>query len=280
MSGELGVATGHSQLQQNLGSPRPNAAQGSTISPVASWFERTVIDAGRLPLFLCFLAFIVTFVVTRSITRMIRAGRGPFGDNVSSSGLHIHHAVPGVILLTTGAFLAVGAGDEAGWAEIAGVMVGVGTSLVLDEFALILRLDDVYWAEEGRISVEMVALTIGCLGLVLIGLNPFRVDRTAGTAFVVTTLIFIVFHLVLVVIAVAKGKFRLALFGTFIPILSLVGASRLARPSSRWATRFYDDDKLQRAELRSARLDARYGPAIRRASNALGGAPETGDGQE
>ena len=61
-------------------------------------------------------------------------------------------------------------------------MVGVGTSLVLDEFALILRLDDVYWAEEGRISVEMVALTIGCLGLVLIGLNPFRVDRPGRSA--------------------------------------------------------------------------------------------------
>ena len=78
-----------------------------------SWFERAVIDAGRLPLFLCFVAFVVTFVATRSITRMIRAGRGPFGDNVSSSGLHIHHVVPGVILLITGAFLAVGAGDEA-----------------------------------------------------------------------------------------------------------------------------------------------------------------------
>jgi hypothetical protein len=247
---------------------------------VISWFERAVIDAERLPLFLCFVAFVITFVATRSITRMIRAGRGPFGDNVSSSGLHIHHAVPGVILLITGAFLAVGAGDEAGWAEIAGVMVGIGTSLVLDEFALILRLEDVYWAEEGRVSVEMVALAAGCLGLVLIGSNPFRIDGSAGAAVLAGTLVFTVVHLALAVVVVIKGKFRLALFGTFIPLLSIFGATRLARPSSRWATRFYDDDKIQRAESRAAKFDARYQPAIRRASNVVAGAPETGAGKE
>jgi hypothetical protein len=252
-------------------------ARACTVLPVISWFDRLVIDAGRLPLFLCFVAFVVTFIATRSITRMIRVGRGPFGDNVSSTGLHIHHAVPGVILLITGAFLAVGAGDEAGWAEVAGVMVGIGTSLVLDEFALILRLEDVYWAEEGRISVEMVALAAGCLGLVLIGSDPFRIEGSAGTAILVGTVAFTAIHLGFVGVAVTKGKFRLALFGAFIPLLSLVGAIRLARPTSRWATRFYDDDKIQRAELRAAQFDARYQPAMRRASNVVAGAPETGE---
>jgi hypothetical protein len=185
-----------------------------------------------------------------------------------------------VILLITGAFLAVGAGDEAGWAEIAGVMVGIGTSLVLDEFALILRLEDVYWAEEGRVSVEMVALAAGCLGLVLIGSNPFRIEGSAGDAVFAGTLIFTVVHLALAVVVVIKGKFRLALFGTFIPLLSVFGATRLARPSSRWATRFYDDDKIERAELRAAKFDARYQPAIHRASNVVAGVPETGEGKD
>jgi len=66
---------------------------------MTGWFETTIVDIGRLPLFLCFLAFIITFVVTRVITRLIRAGTGPFGDNVSASGVHVHHAVPGVVLL-------------------------------------------------------------------------------------------------------------------------------------------------------------------------------------
>ncbi|MEM9515635.1 MAG: hypothetical protein AAGA42_12335 [Actinomycetota bacterium] len=240
------------------------------------WFERTIVDTGRLPLFLCFLAFIVTFAVTRGITRMIRAGRGPFDDNVSSSGVHVHHAVPGVILMSSGAFLAVGAGGAAGWSEIAGIMVGIGASLVLDEFALILHLDDVYWAEDGRVSVEMVALAVACLGLGLLGSNPFRVDGTEDLPILVGTIIGITLHLVFVAIAVAKGKYRMALLGTFIPLISLVAATRLARPTSRWARR-YDKAKLRRATERAQRHDARYGPVGRRVSDVVAGAPETAE---
>src|SRR6478672_13334653 len=107
----------------------------------------------NVPLLVCFAAFVLTFIVTRTITRMIRAGKGPFHDNVSGSGLHIHHAVPGILLLVIGAFVAVGtSGSDSAWTIVAAVLVGVGTSLVLDEFALILHLQDVYWADEGRIS--------------------------------------------------------------------------------------------------------------------------------
>ena len=119
-------------------------------SPVADWFQEHVVDRGRLPLFACFAVYIVTFLGTRTVTRLIRSGRGPFTDNVSASGLHVHHAVPGIVLLVTGAFMAVSIANDSGWMVVAGILVGVGTSLVLDEFALILHLQDVYWAEEGR----------------------------------------------------------------------------------------------------------------------------------
>src|SRR5580692_7628040 len=66
---------------------------------MASWWQRDMIAPGKLPLMLCFLAFVVTFAVTRTITRMIRDGRGPFRNQVTSSGTHIHHSVPGIILL-------------------------------------------------------------------------------------------------------------------------------------------------------------------------------------
>ena len=117
---------------------------------MASWWHRDVIAAGKLPLMLCFLAFVLTFVLTRTITRLIRDGRGPFRNHVTAGGTHIHHAVPGIILLITGAFTAVGGPDSLGWRSFAAVAVGVGTSLVLDEFALILHLQDVYWS--GRAS--------------------------------------------------------------------------------------------------------------------------------
>ena len=131
-----------------------------------------IIAPGKLPLMLCFLAFVVTFVVTRTITRMIRHGRGPFRNQATASGTHIHHSVPGIILLIIGAFTAVGGPDPLSWRSFAAVAVGIGTSLVLDEFALILHLEDVYWSGEGQLSVEAVSLTAACLGLAPAGFSP------------------------------------------------------------------------------------------------------------
>ena len=145
---------------------------------MASWWHRDVIAAGKLPLMLCFLAFVVTFAVTRTITRMIRDGRGPFRNQVTASGTHIHHSVPGIILLIIGAFTAVGGPGSLGWRSFAAIAVGIGTSLVLDEFALILHLQDVYWSGEGQLSVEAVSLTAACLGLALVGFSPFGVKDT------------------------------------------------------------------------------------------------------
>jgi len=227
----------------------------------------------RLPIFLCLLAFIVTFVVTRGITRMIRAGIGPFRDNVSSSGVHVHHAVPGVALLVVGAFTAVGSGGAVGWSEMAGILVGVGTALVLDEFAMILHLDDVYWSEEGRVSVEMVALAAAVLGLVLLGFRPFEFDGAVDPVSVAVAVISVVLHLGWVAVCAAKGKYRLALFATFIPGLGPVGAIRLARPASWWAARFYDADKTRRAEQRAEKANARRGRRFVRLADLVAGSP-------
>ena len=213
--------------------------QGPTIRRMASWFDRHFVDSGRLPLFVCFAAFVVTFITTRVITRMIRADRGPFNDNVTASGTHIHHSVPGIVLLITGAYIGVAAQSATGWSIAAALLVGVGSSLVLDEFALILHLQDVYWSNEGRISVEMVSLAVGALGLVLVGLDPFSVDETVAGSQVLATVIILAVNLPAIVVCVDKGKFKLALFGAFIPFVAIVGSVRLARPDSRWARRRY-----------------------------------------
>src|ERR1017187_5760362 len=145
-----------------------------------SWWHGDVIAAGKLALMLCFLAFVVTFVTTRTITRMIRDGRGPFRNQVTAGGTHIHHAVPGIILLIIGAITAIGGPGSLGWRSFAAVAVGTGMSLVLDEFALILHLQDVYWCGEGRLSVEAVTLTAACLGLALVGFSPFGIQGASG----------------------------------------------------------------------------------------------------
>jgi hypothetical protein len=230
---------------------------------VGKWFDEHILAEGRLPLLLCFLAFIVTFLVTRVITRMIRAGRGPFKDNVSTSGLHIHHAVPGIILLVVGAFMSVAVVSERPWNEISAVLIGIGTALVLDEFALILHMSDVYWSEEGRISLEMVSLAIAGMGLFLVGLSPFDFSGDPGdNATIVSAVLGALFHLALIVICVVKGKYGMALLGAFVPVVAIIAAIRLARPGSLWTRRRYTGTRVAKAAQAQAREDRyhqRYG---------------------
>ena len=243
-----------------------------------TWWHRDVLGAGKLPLLLCFLALVVTFAVTRTITRMIRAGRGSFRDQVSTSGVHVHHAVPGVIALTVGAFTAVGS-PPGPWRAGAGVLVGAGVSLVLDEFALILRLQDVYWSGEGRLSVDMITLTAACLGLALVGLTPLGVDEVGGTELAIRlgASAVVVLQGLLVLACVLKGKYRLALFGLFVPTLALVGATRLARPDSPWARRRYRPRRLAEAYRRAGAFDRRWRPVLTGWDNLIGGAPSRPD---
>ena len=243
-----------------------------------SWWHRDVIEPGKLPLLVCFAAFVITFLTTRGITRAIRAGHGPFHD-ISDGGTHVHHAVPGIILLIAGAFLAVDTGSHDVTSVIAAAAVGIGTSLVLDEFALILHLQDVYWTNEGRVSVEMVSLAFGCLGFMVVGLAPFGVNDMgdaelsvrvgAGAATALT--------LVLITVCVLKGKFKLALFGIFVPPLAWLGAVRLARPGSRWAKRRYSPERRDRAAGRAAASDRRWDPILDRLSNLIAGKPSSAD---
>ena len=198
---------------------------------MGDWWQHDIVDAGKLPLLLCSAAFVVTFLSTRVITRMIRAGVGPFRDNVRPGGTHVHHAVYGVVLLVLGALVSVGSAGPP-YQELAAVAVGAGTSLVLDEFALILHLQDVYWTQEGRLSVEMVSLTAGCLLFALVGVLPFGIDDAGPAELTVRggLATVLVVQALLVLTCAAKGKYRTGLFGCFLPGIAWFGAFRLARP--------------------------------------------------
>ncbi|MEU8818962.1 hypothetical protein [Actinoplanes sp. NPDC048796] len=205
------------------------------------------------PFALLFVSFLVTFVATRAITRMIRAGVGPFRNNVSG-GVHIHHAVPGIVLTLASAYLSVAVGGRRPWADVAAVLIGSGSSLILDEFALILHLQDVYWSPEGQLSVRIVALTLSVLGLVLLGLNPLA-GGTGHLAVVPAALV----HVGALLICVRKGKYSTAVLGAFLPPVAWIGAVRLARPTSAWSRKRYDAARRARAQARADGLDARFG---------------------
>ncbi|MEY6568954.1 hypothetical protein AB8B12_29320 [Streptomyces sp. PGLac3x] len=244
---------------------------------MGAWWDRNIIDPGKLPLLLALAAFILAFVVVRGITRLIRAGKGPF-RNLTPGGLHIHHAVPGVLLMVAGGFCAVGSGRHGVGAGGAAVVFGVGAGLVLDEFALILHLSDVYWTEQGRQSVEVVVMAAALGVLVLAGFSPLGVAdvgpeaHDGRTGVIVGTLVNFCF----VVLALLKGKPRMAVLGVLVPLLALVGAVRLARPDSFWARRFYRDRHRTRARatLRYYRRDRRWAGPRHRLENLIGGAPD------
>ncbi|MBB6417107.1 hypothetical protein [Streptomyces sp. AK010] len=242
------------------------------------WFERNIMEPGKLPLLLALVSFVLTFVITRGITRLIRAGKGPFRNISAGDGVHVHHVVPGVILTIIGGFGAVAGGRHGFGSALAAVIFGIGAGLVLDEFALVLHLADVYWTPDGRKSVEMVVLTASLVGLLLLGFSPLGVndlndDQQQNRA---VLLVNILVNFAFALIALFKGKVRIAVLGVIIPLIALIGAVRLARPTSPWAKRFYRNRPRARAKsgLRAYHHDRRWAGPRRRFQDWIGGAPD------
>jgi hypothetical protein len=105
------------------------------------------------------LGFSVTFGLVRAITYSIKDGKGPF-RNLSVGGSHLHHYMWGIGMLTGVGAMAVRGEDETRRHPAVALTYGAGLALIVDEFALLLDLQDVYWAKQGRISVDLgVGLT-------------------------------------------------------------------------------------------------------------------------
>lgn len=100
------------------------------------------------------VGFSVTFGTVRTITYSIRRGRGPF-RNVSLGGEHLHHYLWGIAALAGVGALAVRGDDRTRRHPVVAATYGSGLALIVDEFALLLDLEDVYWSQEGRISVDL-----------------------------------------------------------------------------------------------------------------------------
>lgn len=228
-------------------------------------FARPVIQTGRLPLFCFFVAFIVTFVVVRINVRLIRARVRWWFKNVEVGDLHIHHVVFGVVLMLVGGVAALSIPEDyTRWFAIAASVFGVGAALVLDEFALILHLRDVYWMEEGRASVDAVFIAVAATGLILIGLRPvgltdvgdLRPHSAVPVGVFVLVLTNLLVNLALAIITLLKGKIWTGMLGLFVPFMLLFSALRLARPGSPWARWRYRPGtrKFRRAVRRERRI--------------------------
>jgi hypothetical protein len=224
---------------------------------------------GRGPAFVVLVAFLVSFLAIRTSARLTRSVSWWPGGVQTEGGVHLHHLVWGICLMLLAGFLSFTGPLEQPWRTFDAIAFGVGAGFTLDEFALWVRLEDVYWTQEGRSSFDAVVVAFAFAALVVLGTRPFGLDDpgsiwgTVGTVAVV---------LGLALAAVAKGRTILGVIGLFIPVAGLIGALQIARPTSIWARRRYSPEMLARAQRRYApttylsRMSARF-------SDAVAGAP-------
>lgn len=270
----------------------------SAAHPLGLHLRFDLVAPGRVPLMWCLIAFILTFFVTRTITRYIRATANRTGPrkwwqphNISGKGgTHIHHAVFGVILVLISGVAMISLATDGSVREFtaAAIVFGIGAALVLDEFALILHLQDVYWSQDGRTSVDAVFTAIAVAGLLVMGFNPlawFDVGNWQGADSLTARAALIglvALNLTLAVLVLIKGKLWTGLLGMFFTPLLFVGALRLARPHSPWARWYYHDDarKMRKSMARERYLRRPFVQANLWLQHVIAGEPRFPDDTE
>jgi hypothetical protein len=225
----------------------------------------------RGPALIALTSFLVSFAFIRTSARLSRSPRVTWwpGSVKTGSGLHIHHLVWGISLLLISGFVGYATEFKEPWMQITAIGFGVGAGLTLDEFALWLHLEDVYWAQEGRTSLDAVILATVFAIVVAIGVRPVGLSDAGSTFASIGAVLILV---LLSGITFMKGRFLLGIIALNLPFVGVYTAIRLARPDSPWARWRYRGEKLERARRRF-RPDR---PAARRREwllDLIGGVP-------
>jgi hypothetical protein len=146
---------------------------------IAGLFHQGIPDRPKRRLFLASLGFLITFSVARSLAYMNYHHLGPFHD-IYIRGRHIHHLVWGILILLGVGFcwlVELGSGSEQSSiiaSRLMSFLYGAGAALTLDEFALWLNLEDVYWGRQGRASIDAVLLFGSLLFFAIWGAGFFK----------------------------------------------------------------------------------------------------------
>lgn len=241
------------------------AAVDRFFSDLEQAYQTHIEAAGKEYHFLILVAFLLSWGFIRTSAHMIRAQVSWWPGTVETKGgTHIHHLVWGILLLLTTGYLGLSFDLGTPWIELVAIGFGIGMGLTLDEFALWLNLQDVYWSAKGRQSIDAVVVTtclllITLLGLqfwidvheavmVLLGIGGERLDGSETTLFLLPWQLF---GVAFGIVCMLKGKLLMGIVGVFVPLVGLVGAVRPAKPGSRWQR--WRAHSAARAEVSSKR---------------------------
>jgi len=244
-------------------------------------YRSWIYHDGREPLLFLFLSLLIAFLVTRAYTRLARVrgwGSGSIG------GVHLHHSVVGIVMMFAGGLMVFTPGGSGAVARDACALVfGAGAALVLDEFALVFYLRDVYWSQEGRDSVNatLLGLMVAALGLVIS--DPFGIGDPTKKLGRLVFFSIVAWNIAFATITFLKGKPFAGSAAIFLPVIGILGAVRLAKPRSPWARWFYRPERApahrrEARALKEARAEERaeHGFAARFEQwldNTVGGSP-------
>ncbi len=250
----------------------------SSASFVSEFWNEQILANQRQGVFLVLVGFLLSFAFIRMSTRLMRSPRVPWwpGSVVSDSGVHLHHLVFGIVTMMIAGTLGFASHGDSPWAEICGFFFGVGAGLTIDEFALWVYLEDVYWAEQGRSSIDATVIAAAAMALVVLGINPFDAGDESGGW--LATIVSALLLLSVVAICFLKGRRLHGIIGFFVFPLAFYGACRIGKPNSAWARHRYGDRKPRK----QAKAEQRFHPDRRteRVKDAfrdiVGGKPSEG----
>jgi len=192
--------------------------------------------------FLVLVGFIGSFAFIRMSTRIIRSESVSWwpGNIESEGGVHVHHLVFGIVTMMVAGTLGFVADGRSPFLEICALGFGIGVGLTIDEFALWVHLDDVYWAREGRSSIDATVIAATLMLLIVLGVSPVAIE-SGSTDALVSSIVVLIVAIVCVAISFAKGRVLHGMIGIFISPLAIYAACRIGKPSSAWARYRYGE---------------------------------------
>jgi hypothetical protein len=250
-----------------------------TASILSDFWNDQILADEKQGLFLVLVGFILSFSFIRMSTRLMRSPRVPWwpGSVVSDGGVHVHHLVFGIVTMMIAGTLGISALGQSPYTEICAFLFGVGAGLTIDEFALWVYLEDVYWAEQGRSSIDATVIAAAGMMLILLGFSPFSFE-TGSIEETLASIVSAAAVFAMVAVCFAKQRVLHGTVGFFVFPVALYGALRLGKPGSPWGRRRYGE----RNSARQAKAEERFRPGrhTERFKNAfrdiVGGKPSEG----